>query len=102
MNKSTVFLTCIIGLSGCSTLHIDRGIDGQVVKTIEHQHRALTFDLYELDDPIDLNRMCGDLQWISIKTEKTFSNTLASTFGSLLVPGGWFPRSVIVYCSHAK
>lgn len=83
-------------LSGCTTIYFDKGKDVRSTVVTESWHHNFAFGLYEGSSPVNLKRECGDKPWVSVKTEESFLNGLASAatiFGSI-----WYPQTVEVSC----
>ena len=95
-----ILILSVLLVSGCTTIHFDNGED-EGVKTTQQWHHNFALALYEGSEAIDLSNQCGDREWSSVKTERSFINGLAdSVVGSISNGFGpiWTPKTVEVSC----
>lgn len=86
-------------LFGCTTIHFDHGPVKPTTKQVEKWHHIVALDLYEASEPIDLANECGDKEWVTIKTEKSFANTFATVAINQLGPF-WYPKTATISCGE--
>ncbi len=98
MNKIKLLSVLFIAIiSGCTTIHFDRGEQSNVKKVTEEWHHNFALALYEGSPAVDLSSECKDMTWSSVKTEKTFINAIAGGAVNIVAPI-WFPKTVEVSC----
>lgn len=97
MKNILVSLLCLVAASGCSTIHFDKGEPVLAQKKTENWHHNFAFSLYEGSSVVNLSNECGKTEWVSVKTEKSFINGLASGAVNLAGPI-WYPKTVEVSC----
>ncbi|QDP02818.1 Bor/Iss family lipoprotein [Thalassotalea sp. PS06] len=97
--KKTITLISALMLSACTTIHFDKepAATTAVVKK-EEWHHNLVLALYEASDPVALNNICGEQEWVTVKTETSFLNGLASSATSAVVGPLWTPKTVEISC----
>ena len=77
--KILVIFSMILSFAtGCSTIYFHNGNTNHIIQNSEWHHDGI-MRLVEFSDPVDLNSKCNSADWTSIRTEKTFINTLASS-----------------------
>ncbi|PHS15343.1 MAG: hypothetical protein COA86_14095 [Kangiella sp.] len=98
MNKvKLIGAILIMAVSGCSTIHFDRGEQVTAKKVTQEWHHNFALALYEGSPAVDLNSECRDMKWSSVKTETTFVNGIAGGAVNLVAPI-WYPKTVEVSC----
>ncbi len=95
--ECVLLATCIVFMSGCSTLHFDKGEETNSTRVVEKWHHNAVLALIEVSDPVNLRDECGEKNWVSVKTELSFVNGLSSAIVNYLVPI-WYPKTVEVSC----
>lgn len=91
-----LFIIAVIFLSGCTTIHFDNGSEvGQL--TTKTWHHNVAASLYEVSEPVNLEKQCDDKSWSSVKTELSFVNAIASGVVNTFLPL-WYPKTVEVSC----
>lgn len=96
--KRIAILAAAISLSACTTIHFDNGEVNQAQQPkAETWHHNVLLDLVEVSAPVDPAATCGDNEWASVKTERTFLNGLASSFVNVIGPI-WYPKTAQVTC----
>lgn len=95
----TILLACLaLTAAGCTTIQFDNGPATSVNKTKTAKwHHNVAFSLYELSKPVNLSEECAEKEWVSVKTEQTFINGLASTVANSFGPI-WYPKTVEIEC----
>ena len=85
-------------LSGCTTIHFDKeGEPSNYAVANEKWHHNVAYSLFEISSPVNLEQRCGEKEWVSVKTETSFINGIASLAG-YIIPGGWDPKTTTVAC----
>lgn len=98
MKNILVIIVFLVGLlSGCTTIHFDKGENSQPTVTTQQWHHNFALALYEGSSPVNLSQACGTGSWVSVKTELTFSNVLAGAVADFYLPI-WYPKTVEVSC----
>jgi hypothetical protein len=97
--KLILILSASLFVSGCTTIHFDNGQQLATNNvTTQKWHHNVVFSLYELSEPVNLDKECVSAPWASVKTEKTFINGLAASVTNSIGPI-WYPKTVEVTCS---
>ena len=63
----------------------------------EKWHHNFAFALYEGSSVVNLRNECGRTEWVSVKTETSFVNGVASSVVNIAGPI-WYPKTVEVSC----
>lgn len=84
-------------LSGCTTMHFDKGENVQASVTIEKWHHNFALSLVEGSQPVNPVQECVNTSWVSVKTELSFLNALGSGAANQLGPI-WYPKTVEISC----
>lgn len=92
----TASLLLLGALSGCTTIYFDKGKDVRSTLVTERWHHNFALGLYEGSAPVNLKQECGDKTWVSVKTEESFLNGLAS--GAAIFGFIWSPKTAEVSC----
>lgn len=102
LHRSASLILLTLSLSGCSTIHFDRGqpVDPRLTDSQKTWHHVIAADLVEVSDPVNPQARCGQRSWQSVKTETTFFNGLASSLVNVFGPI-WYPQTVVVECNRA-
>jgi len=87
-----------VGISGCQTMHFDRGENITSTSANSSWHHNFIFG-YEATAPVMLSQRCADGTWTSVTTETSFLNALASNVVSNAVAPIWYPETVEVQCN---
>ena len=101
MRKSKLISALVVILmSGCSTIHFDKGEQNSnsVKKTTQVWHHNYVFALYEGSSVIDPSKECSNSQWSSVKTELSFINGLSGGVVNGIIGPVWYPKIVEVSC----
>jgi hypothetical protein len=84
--------------AGCTTIHFDNGETSGTVSTQSAEwHHNWALDLYEGSAPVDVEEVCGENGWSSVKTERSFTQGLASFVANFMAPI-WYPKTAEVVC----
>lgn len=97
VNKLLSVLTVVL-VSGCTTIHFDKGEPTQAKKTTQLWHHNFALSLYEGSSVVDLSKECTSSEWSSVKTELTFINGLSSGVINNTVGPLWYPKTVEISC----
>lgn len=96
MNKLLIIVVLL--LSGCTTIHFDNGEQKPTSQKSELWHHNVALGLFEVSQPIDLAQQCYQTEWVSIKTERTVVNALASGVVNYALPI-WYPKTATITCA---
>lgn len=104
-NKTILSMIFTLLISGCSTMHFDKGEKSEAVKAsqvTESWHHNFFFALFEASSPSDPIKECNNAEWSSVKTEVSFINGLTGGLvnGALMFPL-WEPQTVEISCQKA-
>jgi hypothetical protein len=92
----SVFFAVVI--SGCQTMHFDRGENVTSTTATSSWHHNFVLGLYEGSAPVMLSDKCADGTWTSVTTKTSFTNGVASTVVNNAVAPIWYPETVEVKC----
>jgi len=98
IKNNFVIVLLVVLICGCTTIHFDNGSDMGKNITKEKWHHNTALNLYELSDPINLKEECGSDKWVSVQTELSLENGVASNFVNSILPV-WYPKTVKISCS---
>jgi hypothetical protein len=94
--KYLIILVSIF-MTGCHTIHFDKGEPSESSVSYERWHHNFALDLYEGSAPVNPKERCGEKEWTSVKTELSFVNGLATNVGTMILPL-WYPKTASVSC----
>ncbi|MBL4763804.1 MAG: hypothetical protein JKX67_00760 [Colwellia sp.] len=97
VNKLFSVLAVVL-VSGCSTIHFDKGEQIQAKKTTQLWHHNFALALYEGSSVVDPAKECTNAEWSSVKTELTFINGLSGGVANAVVGPLWYPKTVEISC----
>lgn len=97
--KKVLLVFLSLFATGCTTIHFD---NGKVPvnpggKEVELWHHIVALDLYELSKPVDLDKECGEKEWVTVKSEKSPVNAIAGSVANAFGPI-WYPKTATVNC----
>lgn len=94
--KLLILLPMIL-LVGCHTIHFDKAEPSTSSVQYEQWHHNWAYDLFEGSSPVKPDEKCGDKEWNSVKTERSFINGIAGVVGTMVLPI-WYPKTASVSC----
>ncbi|WP_299270071.1 hypothetical protein [uncultured Psychrosphaera sp.] len=92
----SVFFAVVI--SGCQTMHFDRGENVTSTTATSSWHHNFVLGLYEGSAPVMLSNKCADGTWTSVTTKTSFINAVVTNVVSNAVAPIWQPETVEVKC----
>jgi hypothetical protein len=88
----------VILISGCSTIHFDKGEQAQVNQKSQLWHHNFVFALIEGSPVVNPTKECAGTPWSSVTTELTFINGLSGFVVNTLAGPIWYPKTVEISC----
>jgi Bor protein len=73
---AATILLILTPLTGCHKLYFHNGPVEDSYTQDPRYHHEVAFELVELSDPVNLDRVCEGKEWHVVKTERTATNTL--------------------------